>query len=264
LGDNWLKAVLPEDVEALTQGWKKAITSNTFSTADYRFLWKDGTVKWISGKAVPQKNSEGAVIGYIGTAVDITERKLSEEKLKESEEKFRKLIEQAPIGFVLSDSAQRTLFTNKKFVELTGYTVEDHPTVDEWWTKAYPDEEYRDLIKKEWLNSITAALNTGTDIKPFECKVTCKDGSVKYLEIGFVSAGTFNIVSFVDITERKNVEEELISLKDKLEEKVAEQTLELNQKISELENFKEITINREYRIMELRKELNELKRLNRE
>lgn len=264
LGNNWLKAVHPDDVETVMQGWKQAIANNEFSTADYRFLWKDGTVKWISGKAAPQKDSEGSVIGYIGTAVDITERKQYEEKLMESEEKFRKLIEQAPIGFVLSDSEQRTLFTNKKFVELTGYTIEDHPTVEEWWPKAYPDEEYRELIKKEWIDSITASINSGTEIKPMECRVTCKDGSVKYLQIGFVSAGYFNIVSVVDITERKNVEEELLLLKEKLEEKVAEQTLELNQKISELENFKEITLNREYRIMELRKELNELKRLNRE
>jgi len=264
LGDDWLKAVHPADIEAVTQGWKQAIINNAFSTADYRFLWADGTIKWISGKAVPQKDSDGSVIGYIGTAVDITERKLSEEKLTESEGKFRKLIEQAPIGFVLSDSNQNTLFTNKKFVELTGYTAEDLPAVEDWWPRAYPDEEYRELIKREWIDSITASINTGTEIKPMECKVTCKNGSVKYLQIGFVSADTFNIISFVDITERKTVEEEILMLKDKLEEKVAEQTLELNRKINELENFKEITLNREYRIMELRKELNELKRLNSE
>lgn len=262
MSDDWINAVHPDDQKTVLEEWKKAIQKNSFSTAEYRFQWQDGTIKWVSGKAVPKKDDKGNISGYIGTATDITDRKLSEEKLKESEDRFRKLIEQAPVGIVLSDINQKTLFANKKFVELTGYTIEDHPTIDEWWPKAYPDVGYREKIKKEWIESISAALKTESEIKPMECRVTCKDGSIKYLEIGFVSIGDFNIVSFVNITDRKIIEEELINFKDRLEEKVSEQTLELNQKIKELENFKEITLNREYRIMELRKELSQLKKLN--
>lgn len=262
MGDDWINAVHPDDRKLVLEGWKESVKKNSFSTAEYRFKWNDGTIKWVSGKAVPKLDEKGNVIGYIGTATDITDRKLSEEKLNESRVRFRKLIEQAPVGIVLSDINQKTIFTNKKFIEMTGYTIEDHPTVDEWWPKAYPDEAYREKIKKEWIDLISTAIKSESEIKPMECRVTCKDRSVKYLEIGFVSVDDLNIISFVDITDRKLAEEELLSLKNRLEEKVAEQTFELNQKIKELENFKEITLNREYRIMELRKELNQLKKPN--
>ena len=63
-----------------------------------------------------------------------------------------------------------------------------------------------------------------------------------------------------DVTERKLANLELIKLKESLEEKVHEQTMILRKQVQELEEFKEITINREFRIRELKDELESLKK----
>ncbi|MCX7680776.1 MAG: ATP-binding protein [Anaerolineae bacterium] len=82
LGDGWLKAVHPDDREALRQGWQEASRLRRPSFADYRFMRADGTVVWVMGQAVPEVNSDGQVVGYVGTITDITERKQAEDEVR--------------------------------------------------------------------------------------------------------------------------------------------------------------------------------------
>jgi len=88
LGDGWLKAVHPDDREAIKKGWIERTKEVTKSEAEYRFLKPDGTITWVMGDAIPDiVNDE--IIEYIGTITDITERKnvelLLQEKAKEIE-----------------------------------------------------------------------------------------------------------------------------------------------------------------------------------
>jgi PAS domain S-box-containing protein len=84
LGDGWLAAVYPGDRESLLRGWQETIRLKKPSFADYRFLRPDGTVAWVMGQATPELNSEGRIVGYIGTITDISERKRSEEVITSS------------------------------------------------------------------------------------------------------------------------------------------------------------------------------------
>ena len=86
LGVNWLKAVHPDDKETLFEGWQKAKKLNKNSLSDYRFVRPDRSVAWVMGQAVPETNTEGKTIGYIGTITDITERKIAEEELIKAKE----------------------------------------------------------------------------------------------------------------------------------------------------------------------------------
>ena len=86
LGDGWLKAVHPEDRDNLVLDWKHATLANNSSMADYRFIYPDGSVRWVSGQAVLLKNRLGK-IGYLGIINDITERKKMEEALNELQAK---------------------------------------------------------------------------------------------------------------------------------------------------------------------------------
>ena len=82
LGDGWLAAVHPDDRERLSQGWQENAHQHIESYSDYRFLRPDGTIAWVMGQAVPEINTEGQVIGYVGTITDITERKLAEQEIQ--------------------------------------------------------------------------------------------------------------------------------------------------------------------------------------
>ena len=259
-GLGWLEAVHYDDKEFVRILWMDAIDKKRPSSAEYRFLHSNGAVVWVSGRAVPQVNDMGELVGYIGTTTDITHRKIAEQSLMDSEAKFRTLIEMVPVGIVVSDKDQKNLFVNRRFEEHTGYSLYDQPTVDHWWPLAYPDEVYREKLKRYWNEMVTKAIENRTEVSPIECEVTCKDGSVKIIDIGFVSIGDVNIVTFVDVTARKKAEYELLKLKDELEDKVKDKTQELNKRLKELEEFREITLSREFRIAELKDEIKKLKR----
>jgi PAS domain S-box-containing protein len=89
LGNGWLAAVHPDDRPHLAEGWQRATSGQTTSNAEYRFLHKDGSITFVEGHAVPQKNKSGLIVGYIGTVTDITERKRAEEALRKKEEAQR-------------------------------------------------------------------------------------------------------------------------------------------------------------------------------
>jgi len=82
MGDGWLKALHPDDLERVKSGWQNRFVKGLESADDYRFVHSDGTEIWVLGYAVPEI-SEGKIKGYLGTTTDITERKNTEVLLKQ-------------------------------------------------------------------------------------------------------------------------------------------------------------------------------------
>jgi PAS domain S-box-containing protein len=89
--NNWIKAVHEDDREKLVNGWLNAIESNQPSYAEYRFLLNDGTIAWVMGQAIPEKNMNDEIIGYVGTITDITELKHTEEELIRARDKAEEM-----------------------------------------------------------------------------------------------------------------------------------------------------------------------------
>jgi PAS domain S-box-containing protein len=81
LGDGWINAVHSDDKEDLIRTWQEASKIGKTSLSEYRFVRPDGTISWVMGQATPRKNSENKIVGYVGTATDITERKKAEEEI---------------------------------------------------------------------------------------------------------------------------------------------------------------------------------------
>ncbi len=135
--------------------------------------------------------------------------KKAEASLRKSEERFRLFAELAPVGIILSDRQGNTLYVSPKFTELFGYTMSDIPSVNQWWTLAYPDEELRSRIRNEWKTAIDEAINNRNEIKPMEFPVTCRDGAVRQIEFRVRVADDLNVIVFTDITERKQAGKEL-------------------------------------------------------
>jgi len=74
---------------------------------------------------------------------EISDRKLAEEALK-------LLIDHNPVAMAVADKGGKFIYFNIRFIETFGYTLEDVPTVDDWWTLACPDEEYRQRVINSW------------------------------------------------------------------------------------------------------------------
>ena len=80
-GQGWVQALHPEDKEEVFTVWNEAVKNGSEFAHAYRFLSPTGRVTWVSGSAVALMDGTGAISGYIGTAMDVTERMRAEERL---------------------------------------------------------------------------------------------------------------------------------------------------------------------------------------
>lgn len=119
IGDGWLKAIHPDDRETAINHWRSDVENQKNSVSEYRFLKSDGTVVWVKGNAVPEI-IDNIITGYIGTITDITADKEAEAALRESEEKYRILIENQNDLIVKVDSEGAFLFVSPSYCKLFG------------------------------------------------------------------------------------------------------------------------------------------------
>jgi PAS domain S-box-containing protein/putative nucleotidyltransferase with HDIG domain len=174
-------------------------------------LERDGTHRDYNLR-ISSINDEGGILtGKVVLLTDITERKIAENALKESEETFKAMVETMPLAIYLSVGVEQiSEYISPTMVKLFGYTMEDIPTVAKWWPLAYPDETYRNQIAEEWTIRIKRAIETRSSIESMETVVTCKDGSKKNVLWGYITMGDKNYAFGLDLTERKLSEENLV------------------------------------------------------
>jgi PAS domain S-box-containing protein len=230
----YFELVHPDDRAKL---WELA-TSLTPESPEYRTEYRrfrpDGRLLWLQESGHATFDKAGKMIRLVGMTADVTERKEAEEKLRVSEERSRRLVFASPVATVVtSGSEHRNEIVNDKYMTLFGYSKEDVPAVAEWWPLAYPDEAYREKIRTEWEARVAEAVRKRSEIAPMEAKVRCKDGSYRYIEFHFASLGETNLVSFVDITDRKLAQDELEKIGGRLIA-AQEAEVEVRSKVQEL------------------------------
>jgi len=187
-------------------------------------------IRHVSGKvtdvlynASVYRDGNGNVLGVFAAARDITERKVMEDELKNSEAKFRSIIEVSPVPMALNDERLNITFLNPAFVQTFGYTTDDIPTVADWWLKAYPDPDYRHWAESTWQTTLEKAKQEQTGFSPMEVAVRCKNNSVKIVlvtaaEVIHSDVAGMHLVVLYDITERKQIEAELTRSNAELEQ----------------------------------------------
>jgi len=167
----------------------------------------DGSTKYFVNHLVPDISADGIVVGYFVLVSDITEHKRAEEALRESEERYRLLVEESPLGIALLSPKGENLFLNDSFKNMFGYTLEDIPTGRDWFAKAYPDEELRKSVKERWLDDLKTQKPGIVRSRIFD--VTCKDGTIKTIHFRPVTMEDGKqFVTYEDITDRRRLEEE--------------------------------------------------------
>jgi diguanylate cyclase (GGDEF)-like protein/PAS domain S-box-containing protein len=191
--------------EAFNEIYRTGIAGSIF---DYEIIRKDGTRRQIEISASLKKDSSGNPIGFSGTIRDATERKKMEEALRQSEERYRTILDEMEDAYFEVDIAGNYTFVNDSCCRHLGYSKEE-----------LIGTSFRGQMAKEEFKKVYQAFgNIYTTIKPQRgilYKLLRKDGTTGFAEmtgfplqnqkgevIGFRGVGR-------DITERKRMEEAL-------------------------------------------------------
>ena len=177
---------------------------------------KDGSDVWVSDSSRAYFDENGKPVCYEGIVVDITERKRAEEKLRESEEKYRSLFDQSKEGIYLHDLEGRVLDVNEMACEQSGYSREEWLglTVFDSHPSKSTINPPKDEILRIWSQWAPGQRST------VEAEHQRKDGTVYPVEVstGSVRYGDATLMLAIvrDITERKLVEAERENLQTQL------------------------------------------------
>ena len=114
--------------------------------------------RWVAVYVDPILDEGDNYSGSVHIVSDITERKQGEQALRESEERFRKIVERAPIAMAIVSMDGVIELINQKAVEVFGYLSKDIPTMERWWVQAYPDQDYREEVVALWTALVQKAV----------------------------------------------------------------------------------------------------------
>ncbi len=119
-GNSWEQSVHPEDLPHCLAAHDTSLDARVSYEAEYRLRRQDGTYRWILDRGVPRYAPNGVLLGYIGTATDITDRRLNEAALRASEARYREVVE-SQTAFVCHFLPDSTLtFVNEAYCRSMG------------------------------------------------------------------------------------------------------------------------------------------------
>ena len=204
--EEWGESIYRDDLTYAEESFAKIAQSGGGEIREYRIVRPDGTIRWISDKGFAINDENGNVYRIAGIAEDITERKLAQRALQESEEKFRTVAEQSPNMIFINKDGQ-VVYVNQKCEEMMGYKR------DEFYS---PGFDFRTLIAPQSIETVRSSFekhSTGKDIAPYEYSLINKKG--ERIEAIITTKlinyeGARSILGIVtDITERKKAENAL-------------------------------------------------------
>jgi PAS domain S-box-containing protein len=130
------------------------------------------------------------------------------EESNQEKERFRLLIEKAPLGISLIDLEGKFKYLNPKFIELFGYTLEDIPKEQDWLENAYPDTKYRNYVISTWNKD--QGKEKGTEIGPRTFHVKCKDDTEKIINFRSVEMENWDkLVIYENVTEKTHIDSQI-------------------------------------------------------
>jgi PAS domain S-box-containing protein len=172
-----LTSIINKALASITEEEKTAIRNKYLAIKYEQGIDKAEMLKWVSIVG-------GSTLGIVLIFLFWNRRLVTETaKRKDAEERLMTTFDNMPIAAVMIDKDNSMYLHNKRFLELFGYTLEDIPHLEDWWVKAYPDEQYRQWVIDTWNACLQRSIETGKNIEAKEYKVTCKNGDVRDMEI---------------------------------------------------------------------------------
>ncbi|MFL5614071.1 MAG: PAS domain S-box protein [Gemmatimonadaceae bacterium] len=219
VGEGSAADVHPDDLAHCAERYLEAFHKHEEFEMEYRLRRHDGVYRWITNRGMPLFSDDGAFQGFIGSCVDVHERRQAQlehdenhqhtlnlyHELRVREAKIRRLIDANIVGVVFSDLEARLVEANDAFLGLLGYTNEDISAGRLHWSELTP-VEWRDVSERA-----AAQLRDTESCDLFEKEYFHRDGRRVPVLVGIATIGEERnaTVAFVlDRTEAKRAEQE--------------------------------------------------------
>ena len=124
MGNGWAEGVHPDDIARCLETYVGSVDARRKFEMEYRLRGHDGEYRWILDRGVPRQNADGTFAGYIGSCIDITERKQMEATLRTTQKQLAIAMDQAHLTYWEMDAATSTFTFNDRFYALYRTTAE--------------------------------------------------------------------------------------------------------------------------------------------
>ncbi len=189
---------------------------------ELEYWCRDGSTIWANVIALPLPGPDGAPTELLGMSRDINALKKAETEATERERHLRRLLQHLPVAIsvVAMRPGQPILFSNTQFEQTFGYLPHEIPMMADWARLAYPDAEERRAAFAFWDAAVAQASERQDDglLAPCEFQVTRRDGEVRDVVISATLLDDLLICAFIDRTDRKRTEIELMQARDAAEQ----------------------------------------------
>jgi PAS domain S-box-containing protein len=219
--EEYYQRIHPGDQPGFMELIAAAIRDKTDWEADYRIVHPDGPVRDIHVVGHPVLSTSGRLVEFVGTAIDVTERKRAEEELRRSEMELRETLDFAPQLIAVYGPNRERLYVNRVGLEYVGVTLEQWQQTQAQCAFVHPEDRQREL------NYFATAQLNGA-VGQLELRLRKGDGSYHWFLARYNSVRDANgqirrwYVSCTDIEDRKRAEEKLrqenVALREEIDE----------------------------------------------
>ncbi len=213
--ESWNALIHPEhQKEMLDYFINSVVKSRKPFGKEYKIIREsDGAERWVMGHGELSYNESGEPIRMFGTIQNITQRKIHEKELSESEERFRKAVLLAPIPIMVHDEDGNVINISEGWTHFSGYSIDDISTLNEWLQKAYGKKA------EELENYVNGLFKEENAIYGGESEITTKTGEKRIWDfhttpLGKLNSGKKIMLSMApDVTQRVHAKNEIVKQK---------------------------------------------------
>ncbi|OIP00935.1 MAG: hypothetical protein AUJ98_06005 [Bacteroidetes bacterium CG2_30_33_31] len=201
-------------IEKADEMIQKAIKEG-FNRFDWLHIRPDNSKFWMDITLTKSILQDETILMVIGR--DITEMKRVFHESEKSKEYLNNIVKKIPFPIIIYNDSNEVTFINDAMSNEIGFILEDIPSIDDWWKKTIPDNDYRQETRENWDKAIVS-INVENLTVESSWVIDIKNGEKRSCEFFMIKIGNDNLVIINDITENILLSKDLLIAKEKAEE----------------------------------------------